>query len=40
MAMRGKYVDAGASIHYMVVEWDARRLSWSDFRGKVCLVVL
>jgi len=35
MAMRAKYVDPGASIHFMVVEWDPRRLSWEDFRGKV-----
>ena len=35
MSMRGKFTAAGASIHYYVVEWDAEKLSWADFRGKV-----
>lgn len=35
MAMRNKYVAPGSSIYYYVVEWDANKLSWEDFRGKV-----
>jgi len=35
MSMRSKFVEPGASIHYYVVEWDAGKLSWGDFRGKV-----
>merc|ERR1712194_415061 len=35
MTMRSTYVKAGASIHYFVVEWDSKELSWADFRGKV-----
>ena len=37
MAMREKYTGPGASISYMLVEWDSAKLSWEDFRGKVCL---
>ena len=37
MAMREKYTGQGASISYMLVEWDSATLSWEDFRGKVCL---
>eukprot|EP00405_Crypthecodinium_cohnii_P012919 CAMPEP_0206444224 /NCGR_PEP_ID=MMETSP0324_2-20121206/14796_1 /ASSEMBLY_ACC=CAM_ASM_000836 /TAXON_ID=2866 /ORGANISM="Crypthecodinium cohnii, Strain Seligo" /LENGTH=429 /DNA_ID=CAMNT_0053912229 /DNA_START=89 /DNA_END=1378 /DNA_ORIENTATION=+ len=33
MSMRSKYVEAGASIYYYVVEWDS--LSWEAFRGEV-----
>jgi len=35
MAMREKYTKAGASIHYLSVEWDPKKASWEDFRGKV-----
>ena len=35
MAMREKYTKAGASISYMLAEWDPSQLSWADFRGKV-----
>lgn len=35
MAMRGKFTEAPAKIHYFTVEWDAATLSWEDFRGKV-----
>lgn len=34
MSMRSKFVAPGTSIHYYVVEWDPKDLSWSDFRGK------
>ena len=35
MAMREKYTKPPASVHYLVTEWDASKLSWSDFRGRV-----
>eukprot|EP00667_Euglena_gracilis_P023247 EG_transcript_26205 len=35
MAMREKYTKPGASISYLLVEWDPAQLSWADFRGKV-----
>lgn len=35
MSMRDKYVAAGVSLHYYVVEWESASLSWEDFRGKV-----
>lgn len=35
MAMRGKFTEAPAKIHYFAVKWDAAALSWEDFRGKV-----
>ena len=35
MAMREKFTKPGASIYYYLVEWDAEKLSWEDFRGKV-----
>jgi len=35
MKMRNDYVAEGVSIYYYVVEWDAKALSWEDFRGKV-----
>jgi nucleoside diphosphate kinase len=35
MSMREKYTQDGAKIQYMLAEWDADKLSWADFRGKV-----
>merc|ERR1712232_925310 len=35
MDMRNKFTAPGGSIHYWVVEWDADKLSWEDFRGKI-----
>ena len=35
MAMRAKFVDPAASIHYFLVEFDPAALSWTDFRGAV-----
>jgi len=35
MAMREKYTKAGASISYLLADWDPVALSWADFRGKV-----
>lgn len=35
MTMRKKFTSAGTSIHYFVVEFDASKLSWADFRGQV-----
>jgi hypothetical protein len=35
MTMRSKFVEAGVSIHCYDIEWDASKLSWSDFRNKV-----
>ena len=35
MAMREKYTKPGASIHYYLIEWDPKKLSWQDFRMKV-----
>jgi len=35
MSMRNAYVKPGVAIHYYSVEWDASKLSWEDFRGKV-----
>merc|ERR1719265_2602120 len=35
MTMRAGYVKEGKSIYYYVIEWDAKDLPWSDFRGKV-----
>lgn len=35
MGMRGKFTTPGSCIHWMEVEWDARMLSWADFRGRV-----
>jgi len=35
MAMRSKFTGPGPSIHYFAVEWDAKALSWADFRGKL-----
>lgn len=33
--MRSKYTVPGSSIYYFLTEWDARSLSWLDFRGRV-----
>jgi len=35
MSMRQNFVEPSASIYYYVVEWDAKELSWEDFRGSV-----
>lgn len=35
MTMRAGYVKEGAKIYYYVVEWEPKKLSWADFRGKV-----
>lgn len=35
MTMRAKFVAPGTSIHYYVVEFNPKDLSWADFRGKV-----
>jgi len=35
MDMRASYVKEGASIHYYLVDWDSKNLSWADFRGVV-----
>lgn len=34
-AMREKYTQASAQLYYYSVEWDAKDLSWADFRSKV-----
>lgn len=35
MAMREKYTQPGGKIHYYLVEWDAKKLSWEGFRNSV-----
>jgi len=35
MTMRSAFVKPGSAIHYYSVEWDAKKLSWDDFRNKV-----
>lgn len=35
MEMRAKFTTPGTMIYYLEVEWDARGLSWADFRGQV-----
>merc|ERR1712176_1532671 len=35
MSMRSKFTKPGTSIFYYSVEWEAAKLSWADFRGKV-----
>lgn len=35
MAMRNKFVSPDALIKYFVVEWDAKKMSWEDFRGQL-----
>jgi hypothetical protein len=35
MAMREKFTTPSASIHYYDVQWNAKDLSWADFRDKV-----
>jgi diadenosine tetraphosphate (Ap4A) HIT family hydrolase/nucleoside diphosphate kinase len=36
MDMRAGYVMPGKSIYYYVVNWDPKKLSWGEFREKVC----
>lgn len=36
MDMRAGYVLPGKSIYYYVVTWDPKKLSWAEFREKVC----
>ncbi len=35
MSMRNKFVAKGTSIHFYVVDFDPKDLSWADFRGSV-----
>ena len=35
LSMRGVYTASDAAIHYFVVEWNPRELTWSKFRGEV-----
>eukprot|EP00238_Polyblepharides_amylifera_P000157 CAMPEP_0196572314 /NCGR_PEP_ID=MMETSP1081-20130531/2385_1 /TAXON_ID=36882 /ORGANISM="Pyramimonas amylifera, Strain CCMP720" /LENGTH=401 /DNA_ID=CAMNT_0041889595 /DNA_START=95 /DNA_END=1300 /DNA_ORIENTATION=- len=35
MAMRAKFTEPPAKIHYFTAQWDSSSLSWEDFRGKV-----
>jgi hypothetical protein len=35
MAMREKFTKPGSQIYWYLVEWDAGKTSWEDFRGKV-----
>eukprot|EP00463_Aulacantha_scolymantha_P004304 TRINITY_DN536_c0_g2_i1.p1 TRINITY_DN536_c0_g2~~TRINITY_DN536_c0_g2_i1.p1 ORF type:complete len:160 (-),score=23.91 TRINITY_DN536_c0_g2_i1:405-884(-) len=35
MAMRSKFVNPEAVTKYYVVEWDAKKMSWEDFRGQL-----
>jgi len=35
MEMRVKFTAPGLSIYWYTVEWDAAKLSWADFRGKL-----
>jgi len=35
MSMRTKFTRPDAEIYYFHVQWDAKSLSWADFRGKV-----
>lgn len=35
MTMRSNFTAPGRSIYYYAVEWDASKLKWEDFRGKV-----
>jgi hypothetical protein len=35
MDMRAKFTTPGTCIYFLEVEWDARGLTWADFRGKV-----
>merc|ERR1712078_978701 len=35
MSMRTKFTAPGLSIYYYLVEWEEKKLSWEDFRGKV-----
>eukprot|EP00929_Paragymnodinium_shiwhaense_P012574 TRINITY_DN1198_c0_g2_i1.p2 TRINITY_DN1198_c0_g2~~TRINITY_DN1198_c0_g2_i1.p2 ORF type:complete len:575 (-),score=237.73 TRINITY_DN1198_c0_g2_i1:268-1992(-) len=36
MSMRAGYVVPGKSIFYYTVQWDPKKLSWAEFREKVC----
>eukprot|EP00397_Hematodinium_sp_SG-2012_P020628 GEMP01021265.1.p1 GENE.GEMP01021265.1~~GEMP01021265.1.p1 ORF type:complete len:443 (+),score=126.96 GEMP01021265.1:108-1436(+) len=36
MSMRSAFVKPGAEVYYFVVDFDQTKLSWEDFRGKVC----
>jgi len=35
MSMRSKFTKPECKIHYFVVQFDASKLTWADFRGKV-----
>ncbi|CAD7972246.1 unnamed protein product [Amoebophrya sp. A120] len=35
MSMRQKFVEPGSSIYYWIVKWDAKKMPWEDFRGKL-----
>merc|ERR1712194_638450 len=35
MSMRGAFTKPGTCIYYYQVEWDAKDLSWADFREKI-----
>lgn len=35
MQMRSKYVAAGCSLHYYIVEWESSKLDWATFRAEV-----
>jgi len=35
MGLRGGFTAPGKKIHYYVVEWDANKVSWKDFRGEM-----
>jgi len=35
MTMRSKFTDPNVSIHFFTVDFDPKKLSWADFRGKV-----
>jgi len=35
MSMRNKFTAPGLKIYYYSVQWEADKLSWGDFRGKV-----
>lgn len=35
MGLRGSFTAPGKKIHFYVVEWDASKVSWKDFRGQM-----
>lgn len=35
MSMRNKFVNPEAKLQYFVVEWDAKKMPWEDFRGQL-----